>query len=627
MDKFEKILEKYWGYTSFRPLQKEIIESLYGGQDTLALLPTGGGKSVTYQIPAMAMEGICIVVTPLISLMKDQVDFLRSKGIRALCVHSGMSNRTIDITLDNAVYGNYKFLYISPERVRTAIFRDRYARMNVSFVAIDEAHCISQWGYDFRRSYLTLSDLRTAHPDINFLAVTASATEAVCQDIAAKLELYKPKVFKKSFARESLSYIVRYTSDKMNHLVKVLDSIQGVGIVYCTLRKDCDNIALYLSEKGYSAASYHGGMSYQMRTKVQEDWIAERSKIIVATNAFGMGIDKSNVRFVVHYSSPESIESYYQEAGRAGRDGMLSYAVLLYEQKNRQSAMQHLATRYPSIDKIKQIYHQLFNYFNIGIGEGKGDMADIDIMEFCIKYHQFSAVVISAIEILQRNDYLIYIEASDNPPRVMITVARDQLYNIQIKERHLNEFIQLIMRLYSGVFSNFVKIDVAYITAVSGYKSEYINECFMALGRLRIINYIPAKRNPIIFLNEERLSESNIRIAPETYILRKEQSEERLKKMFEYIDRRDICRSVMIQKYFGESDVANCGKCDFCRDSKNLLSNSDRVAKLLRGEKLDFYQIVSRTNIPQDEVKNILENMLKKSLLTLSSGFYYSLKV
>lgn len=626
MDKFSKVLEKYWGHSSFRPLQREIIESLYNGHDTLALLPTGGGKSVTYQVPAMAMDGICIVVTPLISLMKDQVDFLKSKGIQALCVHSGMSNRTIDITLDNAVYGNYKFLYVSPERTKTAIFRDRYAKMNVSFIAIDEAHCISQWGYDFRRSYLSLSDLRIAHPEVNFLAVTASATEAVCNDIAAKLNLYQPKTFKKSFARESLSYLVRYTNDKMTHMVKILDSISGVGIIYCTLRKDCDNIALLLLQKGYSTAAYHGGMSYEMRTKVQEDWIAERTKIIVATNAFGMGIDKSNVRFVIHYSAPESIEAYYQEAGRAGRDGLLSYAVLLFEQKNRQSVMQHLETRFPPIDKIKQIYHQLFNYLNIGIGSGKGNMADIDIYEFCIKYHQFSAVVLSAIEILQRNEYMLYIEASDNPPRVMFTVARDQLYNIQIREKHLNEFIQLIMRLYSGIFSNFVKIDISYISSVSGYKSEYINECFIALGRLRVINYIPAKRNPILFLSEERLSESNIRIAPETYVLRKEQSEQRLQRMFEYIDRRDVCRSVMIQNYFGEKDVANCGKCDFCRDLKNETPTKDRIVKLLKGGKMDFYQIVSRSNIPQEKVKIILEEMLNESQVALTSGFYYCLR-
>ena len=625
MSDFKKILKKYWGYDSFRPLQTEIIESVFSGRDTVALMPTGGGKSITFQVPALAMDGICIVVTPLISLMKDQIDALKSMRIKALCVHSGMTNIQIDATLDNAVYGNYKFLYISPERAKTLIFRTRFAKMKVSLIAVDEAHCISQWGYDFRPSYLLLSALREIQPTVPVIAVTASATELVCDDIISKLNLFKPNLFKKSFARDNISFLVRYTKDRENHLMKVIQSVDGVGIVYCALRKECDAIAELLRENGYSAVSYHGGMSYEVRTKTQEQWLNGFTRIIVATNAFGMGIDKPDVRFVIHYSAPVSIEAYYQEAGRAGRDGKEAYAVMLFDEDTRRGTKQHLQTSFPPIGKIKEIYEQIYMYFQLGIGDGKGECFDFDIMDYCVKYRQFSAVVLSSITILQKNDYMYFTEAEDIPARIVFTVTREQLYDIQIQERGLNEFMQVLMRLYSGVFSAFTKIDLSYISSESGFTIKYINQSLISLGRLRLLNYIPAKRTPVIFFNEERLDVSNVWIAPQTYVLMKENNEKRMEKMFEFLDTTDKCRSVLIQNYFGEKLVADCGKCDFCRKNNFIMSDEDRIVKILTHGKLDIIQIVSRTAIPENSVKHILQRLVDKAIVTVESGLYYSI--
>ncbi len=626
MNKADNILKKYWGYDSFRPLQREIIDSVCEGKDTLALLPTGGGKSITYWVSAMAMDGICIVVTPLISLMKDQVDSLRQKNIKALCVHSGMSNLQIDATLDNAVYGNYKFLYISPERAKTKIFRERFAKMNVCLLAIDEAHCISQWGYDFRPNYLLLAELRTIHPEVNVLAVTASATESVCKDIIDKLNMVETSVFKKSFARHNLSYVMRYTEDKENHLMKIIDTISGIGIVYCRLRKECERVAEFLREKGYKASAYHGGMSYEMRTSVQEEWLSEKTPIIVATNAFGMGIDKSNVRFVVHFDMPQSIEAYYQEAGRAGRDEQEAFAVLLYDDKTPQSVQQCLVSSYPPINKIKEIYNKIYSFFNLSEGEGKGERFDFDINKFCFQYSEFSATVMSSIEILQLNDYMYLSEPSDNPTRIMFKVSRDELYNIQISQNHLNKFIQSILRLYSGVFSFFVKIDESYISKVTGYTLEYISECFKELGRMRIINYIPRKRASILFFNEERLEEMNLRIAPETYILRKELSESKLQKMLQLISSDIQCRSKHIQEYFGEKNVSDCGKCDICRAKNKKSSAQDTIIKILRNEELDLQQIVSRSNLSSTQVEESISKLLLSGSVEVVRGFMYRLK-
>ncbi len=626
MPNLDKALKKYWGYDSFRPLQREIISSLLDGNDTLALLPTGGGKSLTYQLPAMIRSGICVVVTPLIALMKDQVDNLRSRNIRALCVHSGMSKRIIDQTLDNAVFGNYKFLYVSPERARTRLFRERFARMKVSFLAIDEAHCISQWGYDFRPDYLALHELRAFHPNVPILAVTASATSEVCDDIIQRLSLKDCVQFKQSFARDNLSYLIRYTKDKEEYIYNILNSVRGVAIIYCRLRKECELLSATLSERGYRSSAYHGGMSPEMRTKVQEDWISERTPIIVATNAFGMGIDKSNVRVVIHFDMPDTIEAYYQEAGRAGRDGAAAYAVLLHNPATRRTIEQNLASRYPSIPKIKEIYQQIFTSYQLGIGDGKGLAFDFDITQFCYSYKQFPAIVHSAIEILQINGYLYLSEPSDNPTRVQFRVARDELYHIQIKQKHLNEFIQVVMRLYSGVFSHFVKIDEGYIAKVTGWSLEYINNCFIDIGRLRIINYIPKRRSAIIFMNEERLDDADLRIAPQTYAIRMRQSQQRIEKMYNFVDSEDVCRSVIIQTYFGEQDVKDCGKCDICRARDSKLSPSRRLEGLLQLGKLDIPQIISRTRFTSTLVQQTLDKLLEDNVIEIVDGMYFQIK-
>lgn len=625
MNNAETILKKYWGHDAFRPLQREIIDSVCAGTDTLALLPTGGGKSITYQIPAMMKEGICVVITPLISLMKDQVDALKSKGIKALSVHSGMSNQQIDATLDNAVYGNYKFLYVSPERTATRIFRERFARMNVCLIAIDEAHCISQWGYDFRPSYLRLAELRPLQPGVSIIAVTASATEIVCTDILSKLQLKDPAVFKKSFARENLSYIVRHTEDRDQHLLKVVESISGPGIVYVRLRKDCERLAAFLNGEGISAAAYHGGMSYEMRTSVQEEWLREKKRIIVATNAFGMGIDKPNVRIVVHYSAPESIESYYQEAGRAGRDRNSAYAVLLHDKTAKSFCLRNIEAQYPPIEKIKEIYDKIHIYLQLAPGEGKGESFDFDVYDFCVKYHQFSSTVIYAIKILEMNDYLILTEPIQNPSRVMFTITREEMYDIQIRNQNLNGFIQTLMRLYSGIFSGFVKIDESYISKVTGYSLEYIGECFKALGKLRILKFIPKKKTPVLFLNEERLSPENIRIAPESYVVRRDFARKRMEAMFSLIEGNEKCRSRIVQEYFGEQETEDCGRCDICRSKVKNKTPQQIIQNLLKDAPLEIQQIVSRSGIERKKVEKIVSENISEGNLTLENGFFLRL--
>lgn len=565
----EEILKKYWGYDTFRDGQREIIDSISSGKDTLVLMPTGGGKSLTFQVPAMAKEGLAIVITPLISLMKDQVDRLQKCGIPALSIHSGMGVNEIDYTLDNCIYGNYKFLYVSPERIITKLFKYRFSRMNVSMIVVDEAHCISQWGYDFRPPYLQINSLREILPDVPIIALTASATSIVVDDIIKYLALNSPAIFRHSFVRKNLSYLVRDVEDKFDHLLKVVNSINGTGIVYARKRSETEELAQKLTEVGIAADFYHGALSRQMRTTKQENWIKEGSRIMVATNAFGMGIDKPNVRFVVHYSPPASLESYYQEAGRAGRDGKPSFAVLLYNKEDRKSSHSRLISSFPSREEVRRVYEALFNHYQIGIGSGKGEGYNFDMMEFCVKFKIYSNTALHSIKLLQYMGYMNLTEEFESTTRIMFTVRRDELYHIQLKYSDIDGFVKIILRLYTGLFTGFVSIDEEYIARQSGYTVEHIKTFLITLSRLHIIRYIPSNNCTILSFIEERLPLSSLLIPKEIYEIRRDSAEKRLKAMDDYCESTDQCRSKMISHYFGETDVENCGKCDYCRGNSS----------------------------------------------------------
>ena len=571
MDNISTVLKKYWGYDTFRSGQEEIINSISSCVDTLVLMPTGGGKSLTFQVPAMAKEGIAIVVTPLISLMKDQVDRLKRCGIPALSIHSGMSATEIDYTLDNCIYGNYKFLYVSPERLSTRIFKHRFGLMNVSMIVVDEAHCISQWGYDFRPQYLQICELRELKPNAPVIALTASATEIVVQDIIRFLNLKEPAIFRHSFARKNISYLVREIDDKFIHTMKIINSVQGTGIIYVHLRSEAEEIAIKLREAGVSADFYHGALSGKMRTAKQDSWTKGQTLVMVATNAFGMGIDKPDVRFVVHYSPPTSLESYYQEAGRAGRDGNESFAVLLYNAKDKRANQSRLIASFPSRKEIMNIYEMLYNHYQIGVGGGKGEGYVFDIMEFCTKFKIYSSTVLHSIKLLQYMNYVNLTEEFSGTTRVMFSVRREELYGVQLRLKDLNNFITVFLRLYTGLFSGYVSIDEEYLARQSGYAVSTIKEFLITLSRQHIIKYIPAKTCSILSFLEERLPLQSFYMPNEIYETRKLSAENRLKSISDYCDSNDKCRSVIISEYFGELDAEACLKCDVCRKQKATL--------------------------------------------------------
>ena len=474
---YAAILKKYWGHDTFRPLQLETIESVAAGRDTLVLMPTGGGKSVIYQVPALASEGVCVVITPLISLMKDQVDRLRSRRILAEAIHGGRGRQEIDRVLDNCIYGDVKFLYISPERVDSELFRMRFAKMKVSLIAVDEAHCISQWGYDFRPAYLQIARLRDLQPEAAILALTASATPKVAADIMQHLRFREPNLKQMSFARANLSYVVRRTEDKREHLLRIVNNVPGSGIVYVRTREKTETVAKFLQENGIEADSYHGGMGYLTRSLKQENWTGGKTRVIVATNAFGMGIDKADVRFVIHYDICDSLEAYYQEAGRAGRDGRPAYAVMLLSGDDPSRVANRLRLEFPPVDTIRTIYEGLFNYLQVAIGEGKHRAFAFNIHEFAARMKLFPPTVVNALKILQQNGYLILTDETDNPPRIRFIVQRDDLYRMRVTRRELDHILTVLLRQYTGLFSDFVPIDEQELAQLSGYTVNHIARC------------------------------------------------------------------------------------------------------------------------------------------------------
>jgi ATP-dependent DNA helicase RecQ len=636
-EKLTETLKKFWGHDSFRPMQLETVLSVCAGRDTLSLMPTGAGKSLVYQLPTMvADEGFCLVVTPLIALMKDQVDKLREMGISAVAVHSGMTPEQIDIALDNCVYGDVKFLYIAPERLTNEMFRLRLRRMNPTLLAVDEAHCISQWGYDFRPSYLRIAEIRAMIPTTPVIALTASATETVVEDIMMQLKMVDGRVIRSSFERANLSYSVRKTEDKFGQLLRVASNVAGSGIVYARTREGVENLARQLNEKGLPATFYHGGMEPSERTARQEEWTSGKRRIMVATNAFGMGIDKADVRYVVHYSIPDSIENYYQETGRAGRDGKRAYAVLITAPDDKGYAKRRFESEYPSLDKIKEIYELIFNYLQVGVGEGREYSFDFNVYEFAGRNNLFSRIVINAIKILQSNGYMVLTDESDHPARVVFCVSRDDLYRLRVERDDLDHFLRTIMRMYNGIFTEFRSVDESKIAATTGYTVDRVKEFFKILWQLRVIRYIPSRRTPLLFFPQERLPISDLYIAPTTYKIRKELAIGNREQMFSYADNLTECRSVWFRRYFGEQNPAPCGVCDICLARKKAAyaksdvkagENSgekqleDDVMELIREEQLTVKQVVNKLfDADQDEIVAAIKALVAARKIVIEVG-------
>ena len=570
MENFRQILTRYWGYPDFRPMQLEIIQSVASGKDTLGLMPTGGGKSITFQVYSLSQKGICIVITPLIALMKDQVQNLNSRGIKALAIHSGMSPMEIKITLDNAVWGEYKFLYVSPERLNSEHFNERLEKMEVNLVTVDEAHCISQWGYDFRPSYLNIIQIRKILPNVKFLALTATATIKVAEDIQDKLEFKQKNILQVSFQRENLNYLVRTIENKMGYLLETLTKVKGSGIIYVRSRRATHEIADELKKNNINADFYHAGLSNHVRSSKQDLWISGKTRVIVATNAFGMGIDKPDVRFVIHFVPPDSLEAYYQEAGRAGRDGKKSAAVLLFNNAEKTKLKKHVSVAFPEIVSIKRIYQALCNFLQIAEGFGKNQVFEFSLQSFAQAFKFQQAMVFNSLKILQREGYLEFTEEVESPSRVYFTVSRDDLYRFQVSNADIDGFVKLLLRSYTGLFTGFVTIDEELLAKRSGASSEQVYEYLKHLRKSKIIDYVPRNRTPYIYFSKERIHIDRLKISKESYALRKKELVNRIDAVIEYATSTTKCRSVMLLEYFGETDSAPCGNCDVCKSLEFL---------------------------------------------------------
>jgi len=569
LDTYSQILNRYWGYRSFKPMQPEIIESVASGRDTLALMPTGGGKSVTFQVPALAAEGICIVVTPLIALMRDQVDNLVKRGIKAQAVYSGMSRAEIDIALDNCAYGDYKFLYVSPERIGSEIFRERVKKMRVNILAVDEAHCISQWGYDFRPAYLRIAALRELLPGVPVLALTATATADVVEDIQEKLSFSSSNVIRTSFERKNLHYLVEVTEDKHRKLLDFISRIPGSGIVYARNRRKASELARFLSNNKVKADYYHAGLATATRTARQNDWMKGRTRVIVATNAFGMGIDKADVRFVIHFDIPDTLEACFQEAGRAGRDGKIAFAIMMYHDSDRLNADKRVALKFPEREIIRQVYQSLGSYLQIPYGGGKGAVLDFNISDFASRYNLNVMTAWYSLKELETEGYIELTDEINSPSKIHFTVSRDELYRFQVANAAFDGFIKLMLRTYSGVFSGFTAINEDFLAKKTRSDRDTVYQYLVRLNNLNIIKYIPQRRSPLIIMNTERLDSNSLYISASAYRVRKESYLSKLRSVISYASATGQCRSVMLLEYFGEKGARKCGSCDICHEPDN----------------------------------------------------------
>ena len=578
------ILHQYWGYPDFRGIQKEIIESIGAGKDTLGLMPTGGGKSLTFQIPALAQDGVCIVITPLIALMKDQVDHLRHQGIPAAAVYSGMHRDAIVATLENCVLGSTRLLYISPERIGSDIFQVKLRHMKVSFITVDEAHCISQWGYDFRPSYLQIAAIRRLVPEAPVLALTATATPEVVDDIQERLGFKVKNVFRMSFERKNLAYVVRQTEDKDAEMVHILQSVPQTAIIYCRSRKRTKDVAQKLTEYGISATWYHAGLEPAVKDQRQNDWQNDRIRVIVATNAFGMGIDKPDVRVVIHLDCPSSLEAYFQEAGRAGRDGRKAYAVLLYNGSDRRTLQKRVEDTFPPKEYVQTVYEHLAYFYQIGVGSGAGCTFEFPIDRFCTTFKHFPTRANAALTLLQRAGYIDYEQNPDTQARIRFLLNRDDLYRLDALSDKENEVVTALLRNYGGLFSDYGYVDESYIAQEAGLDRNQTYTVLVNLSKKRIINFIPRKNTPIIRYRSDRIDGADIVLDRSVYEDRKAQFVKRIHSVIDYAQNGRVCRSRQLLRYFGETKSVDCGQCDVCLSHTDTEDGDER--KLIRRQLL-----------------------------------------
>ena len=631
MNKYQEILKQYWGYDSFRDLQEEIITSIGEGKDTLGLMPTGGGKSITFQVPALAQEGICIVITPLIALMKDQVQNLRKRGIKALAIYSGMTRQEILTALENCIFGNYKFLYISPERLDTEIFRTKLRSMKVSMITVDESHCISPWGYDFRPAYLKIAEIRELLPGVPVLALTATATPEVVKDIQTRLNFREGNVFRMSFERKNLAYIVRKTDNKTKELLHILQRISGSAIIYVRNRRRTKEITELLTNEGITADFYHAGLDNAVKDLRQKRWQSGEVRVMVATNAFGMGIDKPDVRIVLHLDLPDSPEAYFQEAGRAGRDGEKAYAVILYAKSDKMTLHKRIVDTFPEKEYILNVYEHLQYYYQMAMGDGFQCIREFNLEEFCRKFKYFPVPVDSALKILTQAGYLEYTDEQDNSSRILFTIRRDELYKLREMGKEADALIQTILRSYTGVFTDYAYISEESLALRTGLTRQQIYNILVTLTKRRIVDYIPRKNTPYIIYTRERLDLRFLHIPPIVYEERKARYEARIKAMEEYVTTENVCRSRMLLHYFGEKNEHNCGQCDVClsnRASNDLSEKSyeelkRQILELLGQSPLTPAEIADKIKAEKEDIGQVIRYLLDEDGLKMQDGMLH----
>ena len=621
-DKYLRILKEYWGYTEFRGIQREIIESIGAGKDTLGLMPTGGGKSITFQVPAIAQEGVCIVVTPLIALMKDQVAHLREKGILAAAIYSGQSRSEIIKILENAIFGGVKLLYVSPERLSSDIFQVKLRHMNVSFITVDEAHCISQWGYDFRPSYLEIASLRKAKPYVPVLALTATATRRVMDDIMERLQFRSKQVFRMSFRRDNLAYVVREAMDKYAEMLHILKSVDGSAIVYARSRRRCKEVAQWLEQQGISATFYHAGLEPAVKDERQTLWQDDKKRVMAATNAFGMGIDKPNVRLVIHLDCPDSVEAYFQEAGRAGRDGQKAYAILLWNGHDEAKLKKRIKTTFPPKDFVRDVYDHLAYYFTIGIGSGAGHTFTFDIDNFCFIFHYYPLYVASALHILQNAGYITYETDPDAKARLKFLLGRDELYKLYETTPDEEAVIAALLRCYGGLFSDYHYIEEALIAQVAGISQQQVYLTLKTLSHRNILHFIPQRKTPYITYTQDRVDGKDVVIAANIYDERLKQYIARVDAMMEYATNNNVCRSRMLLRYFDETDSTDCGVCDVCIDHRSnpaAAADADKarqaILDLLADHQQHDLKEVAALPLPRQAVDKALDGLTAEELI------------
>ena len=641
MKNYKDILHQYWGYDDFRGIQREIIESIGSGHDTLGLMPTGGGKSITFQVPALCSEGTCIVITPLIALMKDQVQHLRRLGIRAAAIYSGLSREEIITTLENCIFGGVTILYVSPERLSSELFRTKLRHMKVSFITVDEAHCISQWGYDFRPSYLQIADIRRDLPGVPVLALTATATPQVVEDIQEKLARDSShssltsitsttgfSVFKMSFERKNLAYVVRQATDKREQLIHILESVKGCAIVYARSRRRTKEVAELLCEAGISATFYHAGLDSSIKDQRQRDWQEDKVRVMVATNAFGMGIDKPDVRVVIHIDCPDSLEAYFQEAGRAGRDGQKAYAVLLYNDADHRKLEKRISDTFPEKDYVRKVYEHLAYFYQVGVGSGFHATFEFNIDKFCHAFRHFPIQVDSALKILDRAGYIEYTEEQDNQARLMFTISRNELYRLEHSSPNEEKVITALLRNYGGLFVDYNFIDEGFIAIQCGLQPQQLYMILKNLSEKHILHFIPQKKTPYVRYLQRREDTENVQLPPVVYEERKAQFHERIQAMIAYATNDHVCRSRQLLRYFGEADSHDCRQCDVClshpHDQVSEPINTPEahaILELLADGKPHHITELRDIQLPTEPLNVALEYLLREEYIFQEDGF------